>query len=142
MPKLWRPCRVNLKGAINGIEAAVEEFSKDPPPKEVAQVRADVCTGRLSGNPCPHNFRGAWRVTDLTAAVIKAQLEKKRDLALHVDWEDKLGTCKACSCPLFLKVFYNWSTIYNHTSDEQFEKQHSANPECWMWKEYLEHKQP
>lgn len=130
---------MNVSQAISGVKAAVEEFGKEPPSQELRQSRADVCTGRLTGKPCPQNYLGAWRVTDVAVSIIKGQLERKRDLALRVEGEDKLGTCEACSCPLFLKVHYNFQTIYDHTSDQQFEKLRAANPECWQWKERVQH---
>lgn len=132
---------MNLSQAISGVEAAVEEFGKEPPSQELRQSRADVCTGRLTGKPCPKNYLGAWRVTDIAAKIIKGQLERKRDLALKVEGEDKLGQCEACNCPLFLKVHYNFETIYGHTADSVFEKLHAANPECWQWKERVQHQQ-
>lgn len=126
---------MNIQEATNGIKAAIEEFSHDPPPQSVRQARSDICTGRLSGKKCPHNFQGAWRLTDTAAHIIKTQLERKRELALDVEGEDNLGTCEVCKCPLFLKVHYSWQTVYGHTSDDMFHKLHAANPECWMWAE-------
>lgn len=129
-------------GLINGIEAILDGFGEKPPSKEVAQARADICTGRLSGTPCPANYLGGWAISDKIAQVIRAQREKKLELNLRVDEEERLGQCTACRCPLFLKVFYDDETIYNHTTDPDFDKMRAANSKCWMLEIQKQHQTP
>jgi hypothetical protein len=129
-----------IKDVINGAEALLDGFGKAPPPQEVAQARADVClhSGK-DGTHCPHNHVGKWSATAEVGRVIQAQREKKLHLKLRVDGEEGLGICKICSCPVFLKVFYDWQTIYGHTTDEQFAAFRSKWPACWMIKELDNH---
>ena len=50
-----------------------------------------------------------------------------------------MGICKICRCPMFLKVFYDWDTIYSHTTDETFQQFKDKWPVCWMLKELNNH---
>lgn len=131
---------MSLKDLTNGAEALLEGFGKTPPSKEVAQARADVClhSGK-DGTHCPHNHVGGWTVTTAIGAVIQAQREKKHQLKLAVDGEEGLGVCKICRCPMFLKIFYDWDTIYSHTTDDKFREFREKWPSCWMVKELDQH---
>ena len=117
---------------VNGAAALLDGFGKSPPSPDVAQGRSDVCTGRLTGVPCPHNYQGFWRITEQAGRVLHAQREKKLELSLKTEGEDKLGQCRLCNCPLLLKVWYDWETIYNHTTDETFAKIRLNKPDCWL----------
>jgi hypothetical protein len=119
-------------GLLDGAKAILDGFGEAPPSHGVAQARADICSGRLSGRPCPANHRGGWIVTDKIAQVIRAQRERKLELNLRVEGEELLGQCTACRCPLFLKVFYDEETIYSYTPDTVFDKMKEANEACWM----------
>ncbi len=132
-----------IKETINGAKAILDGFGENPPPQEVAQARADVClhSGK-DGTRCPHNSLGSWTLTTAIAQVIQAQREKKHQLKLSVDGEEGLGVCKICRCPVFLKVFYSWDTIYGHTTDETFNTFRDKWPSCWMVKELDNHKTP
>jgi hypothetical protein len=99
---------------INGIDALCEGFGKSPPPQDVAQARADICTGRLNGTPCPNNHRGTFSLTAKAAQIIHAQRQRKLQLELRVDGEESLGVCKTCGCYLPLKVFFDTETIKPH----------------------------
>lgn len=113
----------------NGISAVLEGFGVAPPPQEVAQARSDVCTGRLSGVPCPYNHTGGFSLTATASQIIHAQRQRKLELKLAVDGEESLGICKLCGCYLKLKVFFDADTIRNHTTDEAFAKFPSF---CWI----------
>lgn len=82
---------------------------------------------------------GGWTVTTAVGAVIQAQREKKHQLKLRVDGEESLGICTICRCPLFLKVFYDWDTVYGHTTDDKFREFREKWPACWMVKELDQH---
>lgn len=119
-------------GLVNGAHALLDGFGEAPPAQEVTQARADCCSGRLSGIPCPHNHRGGWNFTAKMAAAIHVQRQRKLQLRLGVEGEDQLGMCKICGCFLPLKVHWNEEQIYSHTSDEDFAKFSTAWPQCWM----------
>lgn len=124
---------MSLIDSIHGVEAILEGFGRCPPPQEVAQARANVCM------ECPANFKGAWSISTAIASVIHAQRQKKLEMKLRVDGEDKLGTCTVCRCPLFLKVWYDFATIYGHTTDQMFDDLRKANRNCWQVKELEQH---
>ena len=129
-----------IKETINGAKALLEGFGENPPSKEIAQSRADVCLrSGPDGSRCPHNHVGGFSVTTAIGSVIQAQREKKHQLKLRVDGEEGLGICKICRCPMFLKVFYDWDTIYSHTTDETFQQFKDKWPVCWMLKELNNH---
>ena len=118
--------------AISGIEAILEGFGKHPPSQETAQNRADICTGRINGVPCPNNHKGGFSLTAQASSVIHAQRQRKLDLKLSVDGEGALGVCKVCKCYLPLKVWFDTQTIYNHTTDETL----AQFPDfCWVKQE-------
>lgn len=117
---------------VNGAQAILEGFGEDPPPQDVAQGRADICTGRLSGVPCPHNHQGGFSLTAQASAFIHAQRQRKLELKLAVEGESALGVCKVCKCFLPLKVWYSTRVIYDHTEDATIAK---FPPFCWIKKE-------
>lgn len=94
--------------------------------KATAQKRADICTGRLSGNPCPQNVK-EFEVTEAVSRAIKEQVALKAKLELKILGERRIFTCAGCGCPLSLKI---WLPIEKLGLDEQELK---SNPDfCWM----------
>lgn len=124
---------------INGAAALVEGFGKEPPDQGTCQHRADICTGRLSGVPCPHNHRGAVSLTVKVAQAVHAMRQLKLERKLNVEGESALGVCKVCGCDLVTKVFYDPVTIHNHTTDETLSKFPGF---CWIKKEIEQIKHP
>lgn len=110
-----------------------------PVPEEQAQVRSDICTGRLNGSACPKNQQSGWRVTMAVAQNIHAQMAKKSEAGIKVEGEDQLGTCQACGCHLKLKVHVPFRHIHAHTSDEQMSKFPDF---CWIQRELKENQIP
>jgi hypothetical protein len=98
-------------------------------PDPLAQDRADICTGRLSGKPCPYNYLGRWMLPEAVAGTIKKLVEVKTHLKLEVDGEDKLGFCEICNCKLSLKVHVPLNVILNNPPSGDFP------PWCWVKKE-------
>ena len=127
---------MSIKDTLHGAEALLAGFGKTPPSKEVAQARADVClhSGK-DGKPCDFNHLGGWSITTEASRILQAQREKKHQLNLRVDGEEGLGVCRICKCFLPLKVFYDWESIYSHTTDEMFNQFKNQWPSCWMVKE-------
>jgi len=72
-----------------------------PVSAELAEQRAVTCTD------CPQNGKGDWTAlfTKPASELIRRQLSLKHDLTLATPWDDLLGVCMACSCPLKLKVW-------------------------------------
>lgn len=107
----------------------------EPVSQELAQIRSDICTGRLNGNPCPKNQASGWRWSMEVAKIIQSQMARKSEFGLKVEGEDQLGTCKACGCFLKLKNWVPFQHIYAHTSDDQMSK---FPAHCWIVKEHKE----
>lgn len=115
--------------AIDGAKTLIEWLGEGATHDPKAQDRADVCTGRLSGKPCPHNYSGRWLLPETLAVSFKACVEIKTHLKLTVEGEDRLGWCEICNCNLPLKVHVPLKTILNHTPAETLGK----FPEfCWI----------
>lgn len=116
---------------VNGAEAILHGFGQAPPPQEIAQARADVCTGRLSGKPCAYNHKGGFNLTAQASAIIHAQRQRKLELKLSVEGEKSLGICRVCGCYLPLKVWFDDQTIVDYTTDETFNRFPDF---CWIKK--------
>lgn len=102
-----------------------------PVPIETAQARADVCTGRLTGHPCPFN-RSGFKPVEGAAERIRLHLERKNELDLRVEGEENLHTCDICWCHLPLKVHVPISSILAGTPDNMLLKFQQAYPACWI----------
>lgn len=102
---------------------------------EHAQARADVCTGRLSGEPCPQNQDSSAFVGFITADVarrIQEQVGTKNAMALKVEGEDRLHTCAVCWCHLPLKVHVPTAVLLDRTPKPMLKK---FPGHCWLVKE-------
>lgn len=101
----------------------------------LAQNRADACTGRLDGQPCPNNNNG-WKPFESAASVIRAWASRKNEMNLSVLGEDKLHSCDVCLCSLPTKVWVPMKTILERTPNAMIEKFKAEAPEkCWMRKQ-------
>lgn len=129
---------MTTKEAIKGAIAIVDGFGKEPPSQEVAQARANACLTGMDGQKCRYNYLGGWIVNTNVAMAIHKMRELKNQMKLEVQNEQKLGTCEICKCVLPLKVWYDFETIFSHTTDETFLK---FPPWCWMKQEWLQRKQ-
>jgi hypothetical protein len=123
-----------VKHAPEAINIAGEWLGEgaNPVAQTMAQARSDVCTGRLTGNPCPKNELSGWSFSMPIANRIHEWLERKNKMNLRVQGEDQLGTCAGCTCNLPLKVWVPFHNIHKHTPDATFQK---LDPRCWMLKE-------
>jgi len=100
-----------------------------PVAKELAEKRAAVCV------TCPHNGQG-----DLTSIftvpaseMIRKTIAIKNDMKLTTPYDDKLGVCDICDCPMKTKIFTPISHIESHLSD----KIKSQLPDfCWQKQEF------
>lgn len=103
-----------------------------PVAQEVAQNRADICSGRLNGKPCLNNNPG-FKPVETIAQIIRAWSEKKNYMTSEVMGEDNLHTCNVCLCHLPTKIFVPMKTILGQTSQAMLDKFASEAPRnCWM----------
>ena len=140
-PSLLRRAR-NVAG---GAEILVEWIQEGQPVvlQEVANRRAATCAvlqreGRKdeNGNPipgCPKNGKGGLEAyfTVPVSNAIRHELERKKQMKLETPFDESLGTCTACSCPLKLKVFLPLENILPKLSAEQ---KAALDPYCWITK--------
>jgi hypothetical protein len=127
-----------LKDAAVGIRILADWFGEgaDPVAPQLAQTRADLCTGGFRDKegkvcPCPFNQPG-YKPVEAVAEKIREQVEKKKELNLFVLREEGLHSCKICWCHLPLKVHVPLSTIMGRTPDAMMEKFRELQPACWM----------
>lgn len=92
----------------------------------------------MDGKRCRYNTFDGWVIPTHVALTLHKLRELKNQKKLRVENENLLGTCAICRCVLPLKVWYDFGTIFNHTTDETFLR---FPPWCWMKKEWLNHKQ-
>jgi hypothetical protein len=105
-----------------------------PVDRMVAAFRSERCLIGNNGQPCPNNVQPNWwdRVKHKIADWIKAELELKNRMNLHLAEDSKLHMCSACGCCLQLKVWTPTKHIRAHTTPEKI----SELPNwCWMKRE-------
>jgi len=97
-----------------------------PVEQTTAQDRCDVCKS------CPRNNPG-FKPVETIADIIRLWSEKKNEMTLSVNDEDKLHTCDICWCHLPTKVWVPMETIVGQTPKSMFDKFAADAPEkCWM----------
>lgn len=106
-----------------------------PVDHELAEQRAKVCVS------CPSNGDPNWleTVTGEIAAEIKTLIEVKHDLRLSTSVDDKLHTCKICTCFNKLKVHTPIEHILKTMADDVkkalAEVKIPGNKRCWVIEE-------
>lgn len=120
-----------LKYAFRGAEAIFEFLGPDASPVEqsVAEARADLCLS------CPLNGPAkGWiqTVAKGVAVATKEYFRIKDNLKLETSLDRNLGICKACWCPIKLKVWMPIGHIIDNTAEEMLEDFHE---DCWILKE-------
>lgn len=120
----WR----NAVGAVKQGSATLLDWLGDggvPVPKEQSAKRALVCTA------CPLNGKGDWLsiFTKPVQELIQAQLSVKHDLNISTPYDEQLGVCNACACPLKLKVHTPIQHIGKHLSSDVKNK---LDKGCWI----------
>lgn len=96
--------------------------------EDEAQDRADICTGRKTGNPCPKNKEDFQLAEDI-AAFFKQHVELKNKMQLRVQGEKQLYTCAGCGCPLKTKVWLEWRYV-----KPDAEEKNKFDQRCWLLK--------
>lgn len=115
----------------NGVRTLTDwvGHGQQPVPQAVADRRASICVtcslnDTKSNNP----------LTNSVSEAIHKQMELKEHINLRTSMDDKLGTCKACLCPLKLKVWTPIKFIEEHT-DREMILELATN--CWITAELV-----
>jgi len=89
--------------------------------------RASICIR------CPKNSKAPLSAyfTNAAADLIHKAIEYRNSIKLRTDFDDRLGTCEACDCPMKLKVHVPLETILKHMPSEDVSK---LDPICWITK--------
>lgn len=97
-------------------------------PATLAASRAQTCS------LCPLNQNGDWTAhfTGPISERIRTTLEMRKEMKIATSFDDSLGVCKACACPLKLKVHVPMEFIKTHASEAV---KSALAPDCWMRKE-------
>jgi len=99
--------------------------------QELAQGRSDVCTGRLSGRPCPENVHESF-MAESAGEAIRHLVQIKNDALLRVDGELHLGGCAICKCHMRTKIWTPMEQILKYTEKDEM----LTHPiHCWIRKE-------
>ncbi len=96
-------------------------------PAELANKRAEICAG------CPKNGTAdltSWFTMPVSQA-IKAAISLRKDWNLSTPFDDKLGVCDACACPLHLKIHMPLDRILARLTDEV---KRDLDARCWILK--------
>lgn len=123
-----RPVLQSGRPVVAGVKSLAEwTIDGEVVPAEVAGARAGICAD------CPVNKPGSMTdfLTEAAAKLIHRQFEIRQSRELSTPFDDKLGLCDACGCPLRLKVFAPLRIIEKYLSAEVRGK---LDPRCWILK--------
>lgn len=94
-------------------------------PAEQSGRRAEICSVcEQNGSTDLLSF-----FTQNVAEAIKLEIELKNQMKLQTPYDEKLGVCKACDCPMKLKVHTPIDHIKHHMPEAQRAK---LDPKCWI----------
>jgi hypothetical protein len=90
-----------------------------------SEERAAVCAA------CPLNDIGDFTrfFTVPVSEAIRAALSQKKDWKLETPYDDRLGVCSACSCPMKLKVHMPLADILKRLKPED---KTNLDSKCWI----------
>jgi hypothetical protein len=118
------------KKLVSGAELLEEWLGSGgkPESENVANSRAMVCA------QCPKNGSGGLLryFTEAASERIRRTLEIKNDMSLSTPFDEKIGVCEACLCPLKLKVWAPLDLVKKHLTPEAWE---DLDPTCWILNE-------
>lgn len=91
----------------------------------LASGRASICVA------CPKNQKGDYTrwFTIPASEAIRRELSRRNDLKLTTAFDDKLGVCEACYCPMKLKVHTPIEIIAKHMKPEVMA---DLDISCWI----------
>jgi len=124
-----RPLLARARAVAVGAETIVSWIDDGAPtvPKELANRRAERCVS------CPKNGKGGFEsyFTVPAANAIRKQIERKRDMKMETPFDDQLGVCEACTCPLVLKP---WMPLDRILAKMPPSDQDALHESCWIRK--------
>jgi hypothetical protein len=130
----WPSVVGGAKHVVAGVGILVDWLGSGAMPvlNDIANSRAGTCAD------CPQNQPGdIFSIfTAPIAEKLRTQLEMRRSLNLSTPVDDKLKICKACHCPLTLKVHVPLQHIKDHLTDDV---QADLDPRCWILSELSHH---
>lgn len=118
-----------LRSVAAGAETIVETVTKkEAVSPELSSQRASVCVR------CPLNEKGdllRFFTVPASEAIRKAfGMFNSQDL--KTPYDDQLGTCSACNCPMKLKVHFPKDRIMKNIPQADYDALHA---DCWLRKE-------
>jgi hypothetical protein len=126
-----------LSNVAAGSEVIVEwvKSGAEAVPQEQANARAAICA------VCPLNGKGGWEsyFTVPASNAIRAALRHRGEFGLSTPYDDRLGVCEACSCPVALKCHTPFDKFYNHMTQQAKD---GLDPACWIRTEAKGKNQP
>ena len=128
-PKLSPPGSLvsNVRDAVGASKVLVEwvESGAQAVPNYKANARAKVC------HSCPLNGQGGLLkyFTAMVSEAIRAAVSKRAEWNLETQYDDHLGVCQACSCPLKLLVHLPLEVKLKSMTEQTKAKLH---PSCWV----------
>lgn len=99
-------------------------------PESQSEERAAVCVA------CPMNDVGDFTrfFTVPVSEAIRATINQRKDWNLKTSYDEQLGVCSACSCPMKLKVHMPLADILKRIKPED---KAALDPKCWIRLEEL-----
>lgn len=97
---------------------------------DLAGRRANICAN-YNGTGCPMNSTKELTAyfTQPISEKLRKMVEAKQDLKLETSFDDKLGVCSVCLCPMKLKVHVPLSDILAKTRPETMSE---LPAHCWI----------
>lgn len=130
-PNRFAAVAAEARAVAQGAKSPLEWLASGLPPvsSEKAKDRASVCLGCQK-----NNIEGGFTkwFTVPAAEAIQTAIELRKDLNLQTPYDEALGICMACYCPLKLKVHEPIEIIAKHTKPEIRAK---LWDQCWILSE-------
>lgn len=114
----------NLAGGA-AVSVAWLESGEQAVPVDQSTARAKVCS------ECPLNGKGGLEAyfTRPAQLAVQKMLEQRLSMKLSTPYDDRLGTCTACLCPLLLKVHTPFNIFYPKMTEQA---KNDLHPSCWI----------
>lgn len=121
----------SVKRHVQATKAGIQVYvdwvgdSGQPVEKALAESRAKVCV------QCPLNKQGGlgqWFI-EKAAREIQTVFGIMSDMDISTPWDEQLGVCEACLCPLKSKI---WAPIEHIRKHLEPDIQAKLHPSCWI----------
>lgn len=124
---------VHAAGAVKTAALAYKDlFVNGPAPQDLAESRARTCVA------CPLNDTES-SLSDLfvesAAHEISALIQLVKDTDMRTLHDDDLGICRACGCPMKVKVHSRIEKLSGVLQADVWDKLNKDNPKCWLLSE-------